>query len=515
MGLFDRKKDFGRKGTTKDFFLGNPEAEGEGLDSNFSFSDFFHDFMDISNEISKGKFLILGRKGSGKSAYAKYVKDYSDGTTDSFACLLKNNDIDFESIIQRLPEDLENKNVLLFEWIILTQMIKMIIGTKRAVWSDNVQHLEKFYKNNAGVVQLDKLALVGTTSESNFTLNIDSLVGILSSKIGKKWVKEYTRAPFYHFISPLRDIIRDTLKYEVLSDIDFIVMFDDLDVTFSLKNQADRSKLMDLLRVARDYNTNWFKGTKSKILVFLRDDIARRLEGVSSDKTKILGSYGYTINWYDHADARADVNKILLRQLINRRISANFNRFGYRISDSDPWQDFARDYDPKFYGKKTAFKFILDCTFYRPRDLLNIFKDIGKHEYRLPLSATDIFSLLKTYAISNFGEITDEISVIFDSQQIKQVKSLLRDVSKSKDYLPFSTLKVTARSHGLLLTDIETLVDYSLLIPYDKAENKHFFPYREDIPADNLEGYYFTTPNCVNLYFNPNKVLHKPRKKHQ
>lgn len=508
MGLFDRKKDVGKTGTTKNFFIGNPEAEGEGIDGDFSFSDFFEDFMGITEEISKGKFLVLGRKGSGKSAYAKYIQDYSDGSTEFYSCLLKDSDIDIESVVQKLPAEIPNKNILLFEWIILTRLIKMIIGTRQAQWSDNVRALEDFYQKNSGLVQLDKLALVNATDENSYGLNVEGLAGVLTSMFGKKSIKTYVHAPFYSFVPTLKEIVAETLKYESLADTEFIVMFDDLDVKFSLKSIDNQRKLMDLIRVARDYNTSILKGTKARILVFLRNDIAQRLEGVSSDKTKILGTYGYTINWYDHADARKDESRILLRKLINKRLSANFNKFGYRIYDNDPWNSFVRNQD-RAYGKKSAFKYILDCTFYRPRDLLNIFKGIGKHEYRLPLSPNDIFNLLRSYATSNFGEITDEISVIYDRQQINAIKGVLGDIARDWSNVNYQKLTDIIRSHGLQNDVISTLVEYSLLIPYDRDSKKHYFSYREDIMLDNLERYSYTTPHCITLYFNADKVIKK------
>lgn len=511
MGLFDRGKDIGVKGTTKDYFLGNPEAEGEGLHNDFSFADFFEDFMGITKQISNGKFLILGRKGVGKSAYAKYIVDTAATTVESYACLLKNSDINFEGIVQRLPDEVEDKNTVLFEWIILTRMVELIISSHRAQFSENLGRLREFYEKNTGLIQVDQLAMVDFSSEKERGLNIDSIRGLLSGKFGSKSTANYVKPPFYHFITPLRNIVCETLQYEDLSDLDFIVMFDDLDVKFNLKIEANHVKLMDLLRVARDYNTKYFHSTNAKVLVFLRDDIARQLKGVSSDKTKILGSYTYKIDWYNHQEAAIDQKSILLRKFINKRIAANFQKFGHKHDSVDPWSDFVDDRDP-MYGKKGGFKFLLDCTFYRPRDLLNLFKTVGEHEYKLPLSEKVIKALLKSYGKDNFEEVSDELSVIFDRQQLGQVESLLNEVAK-KD-MSYSKLCERTRAHKLQKNDIVTLIEYSLLVPIDD-NGHHYFSYREDVRLDNIEKYSFTTPHCITLYFNPDKVLGQRTKRNR
>lgn len=507
MGLFKRAKDKGKKGTTKDFFLGNPEAEGEDLNKDFSFTnDFFEDFLDISREINNGKFFILGRKGSGKSAFAKYVQDYSETSTETYSCLLKNSDINIESIIQNLPGRTADLNELLFEWIILTRLIKLIISTGQASFSKNIIALKEFYDKNTGLVEINKLSLVTATDEKSKSLDLSNLWGAFGSHFGKKSIQNYEHAPFYAFVPTLRDIVSETLHYDALKDYEFIVMFDDLDVNFSLKNESQLRKIMDLIRVTRNYNTIYLKDTDAKILLFLRNDIAQNLDAVASDKTKILGAYSFAIDWYYHAEAQVDETKILLRRLINKRIEANFKKFGYRYNHDDPWKSLVNCKDHG-YGKKTAFKYILDFTFYRPRDLLNIFKDIGRHEYPIPIGFKDMTNLLRAYSSSFHGEITDELSIIYDRQQINGIDGFLRDIAKSDRRISHSRLKELMRAHSLNHDVLLMLIEYSLIIPVDQHTEHHYFSYREDVRVDNLENYYFTTPHCITLYFNHTKVF--------
>ena len=54
-----------RHRTTNGMDLGRPEAEAEKC----FMLDYFEDYFAITENIQRGRFIISGRKGSGKSAY--------------------------------------------------------------------------------------------------------------------------------------------------------------------------------------------------------------------------------------------------------------------------------------------------------------------------------------------------------------------------------------------------------------------------------------------------------------
>ena len=99
MGLFSNKNTVRKNITTKDFYFGAPEAEGENM-KGCSLTDYFEDYLDILGDLQKGKFIFVGRKGVGKSAIAKFIKDKSDKSEDSFATILRVSDLKLEKHIQ-------------------------------------------------------------------------------------------------------------------------------------------------------------------------------------------------------------------------------------------------------------------------------------------------------------------------------------------------------------------------------------------------------------------------------
>jgi hypothetical protein len=187
------------------------------------------------------------------------------------------------------------------------------------------------------------------------------------------------------------------LHFEGLNRFDFLVLFDDLDINFKLSRDDDKSGLLDLIRVTKLSNTEFLKGTKGKILIFIRDDVSDQLNGMAADKSKIFSSYETRLTWYDHLDIDHE-ESTLLRKFINKRIKLAFDSLGQSYNVADPWVSFVENTPCREYNDNTAFKFILDFTFYLPRDLLLIFKDLEKKELPLPMKPSDVKILLKREA---------------------------------------------------------------------------------------------------------------------
>ena len=63
--IFDKKKTINNninKATTKNFYFGAAEAEGENV-KGLSLLDYFHDYLNILEQLEVGKFIFTGRKG--------------------------------------------------------------------------------------------------------------------------------------------------------------------------------------------------------------------------------------------------------------------------------------------------------------------------------------------------------------------------------------------------------------------------------------------------------------------
>jgi hypothetical protein len=97
---FSTKEISKLRNDTSNFFIGSPEAEAEStLNSKVQLDDVFEDFLNVITKLQNEKFIISGRKGSGKSAIAERIYSYSRDNAEYFCDFIKKGDIDIEKII--------------------------------------------------------------------------------------------------------------------------------------------------------------------------------------------------------------------------------------------------------------------------------------------------------------------------------------------------------------------------------------------------------------------------------
>lgn len=103
MGIFDKfiPKEQVSVNTTKNFFIGATEAEAESTQtSQMRLNDVFSDFLNVLPELQYEKFIITGRKGSGKTAIAEYINSLAEKEYNYFCDFIKKNDVNIEQIVQ-------------------------------------------------------------------------------------------------------------------------------------------------------------------------------------------------------------------------------------------------------------------------------------------------------------------------------------------------------------------------------------------------------------------------------
>ena len=235
------------------------------------------------------------------------------------------------------------------------------------------------------------------------------------------------------------------------------------------------------------------------------------LEGVVADTNKIFSTYSKELKWYDHNGYKNRETDTILRQFINKRIEQNFKRYKIAFLAADPWCSlFANNED--CYGGKTAFKFILDYTFYRPRDLILFCNNIGKNAYYLPIKGKIVKQLIHQYAIDNVREIKDELAIYhcYSPDIVTKIFVVLKALT-SYQYSGFSKETINAKLQELGLTDeiLSLLIEYSLIIPYDAQTGKYYIKYRETniddfvIEGSNIQ---YKLHNSIYAYFVPDSI---------
>lgn len=159
---------------TRGFYLGSTEAEGENKIGQQNLINYFDDYLNILHLLNDGRFIFTGRKGSGKSAIAKYFKDTSDNDDkrNSFAEMIRMNDLEIEKLIQADGlNDFPNKESVLFEWIILVRLIKLLVKNTGGRYTNEYGKMRDFISRNSGIVEIDKFQIKEVVEKRNFEVH--------------------------------------------------------------------------------------------------------------------------------------------------------------------------------------------------------------------------------------------------------------------------------------------------------------------------------------------------------
>jgi len=496
MGIFDSTKKNTNTKTTKGFYFGAPEAEAENVKEH-NLTDYFEDFLDILDNLKMGKFIFIGRKGVGKSAISKFIKDKSDKSDNSFASILRLSDFETEKKIQINSNEVSN-DTLLFEWLILINVVKLVVKNKCGIYTGEFTKLQKFIDNNSGTVHVDKFQIEEGFEKSGGEINFGVLTHSFGGVFKKYFDVKVTKAPYYKLIPPLKEIVKIILDYDINKETEFWLLFDDLDINFNIYSENDKKRVMELIRLAKNYNNEIFAQNKATILIFLRDDVREKLISEYTDSAKIFNSYEIIINWYNQAK---DENKIALKRLVNKRIELNFKNKNIEYDTSDPWNSLFSDN----ISQKSSFKYILDFSFYRPRDIITILNITSEQGVLYPISQYDLKIILQKYIERNINEIKSELSLLFNEQEKNKLfTSLFRYIS---DYPIKSYQQIIdyIKTLGFSMQPeivIDILISYSFLIP-SNSTGELFFNYRESIELNKIkkEELNINLPKCIYHYY--------------
>ena len=260
---------------------------------------------------------------------------------------------------------------------------------------------------------------------------------------------------------------------------------------------------MDLLRISKYYNNEVLNNNHAKILIFLREDIRNSMISKYADSAKIFSTYEININWY----CEKNEVDIPLKKLANRRIKLNFDTRDIPCGE-DAWSSLIKSgkSESQYYSGKSSFKYVLDFTFYRPRDIITFLLTVTNEIYKYPIGFTDLKRILRKYIEVNVEEIKSELKLFFNDDELTKIfNNLFRSLAES-DY-DFSVSEFKERIDNLnlsLATDMvfDLLAKY-YLIAFKDDKGKVFYSYRGKAAMDKLDidRINVCLPKCIEYYF--------------
>ena len=497
--------------SSKDIYLGAPEAEAEATSTaRMPLFDVYEDYHGLFNELSHEKFIVLGRKGCGKTAFAEYVLSLSKNDPNLFAAFIKQGDTNLEHIVQmgkELGHPVEREN--LFKWVILTRILKLFSENQAIQNNKEYNLLLQFLKKNSGYIDLRETEIKELIKRNGFEVNIEYFRRFFTSKLNRGFEIRSEKAPFYKLLPHLEEVIKIVLtsKEERENNNSYVIFFDDLDIGLLFSDQEKIRSLISLLRISKYINNELFgkNNIPSKAVVLLRDDIAGSISGYDADTAKIFSSYSCKINWYQYEYAKeGEENKLNIKRFINKRIAFCLDKNKREYNKNDPWVSLVED----FGGKSSSFKYVLEHTLFRPRDLILLFKPLSEFEYNIPLKRYDINNLIGKYAREFLQELKNELSYFYTNDQILMIINALQEMNEVGN----CSFKVAydAVKNNCLDVDSEELLgrlfDRSI-IGNVTAEGHAYFKFRETEkdpePYSIDKNKLIKLQNAMRVYFSP------------
>lgn len=415
-------------------FLGSPEAEAEATaNSRMPLTEVYEDFHGLIDGLSGEKFIIVGRKGCGKSAFGEYIYFRSLSEPNLHCDFIRKSDSNLERAVQLGQEaGLVIDSESFFRWVIYTSMLRMFVDHPAIAESKDYALLRGFLDKNSGYIKVNELEIKQLVSKHGFDVAVEQFRRFMSAKYNKQVEIKSERASYFKLLAPLEELLIRLLKSEdnLFNNNAFVLFFDDLDIGFDASNETSIQSLVALLRACRHVNNDVFgkNGIQAKSIVLLRDDIEVFLAGREADTAKLFASYSSRINWYqeEYAGQLRLEDELNLKKFITRRISYALKRAGIPFK-GDPWRALIAD----DVNEKSSFKFIVNQTLFRPRDLLLFFLPLDHGKFTYPLNRNDVRTLVDSYSEELAKEIKSELSSFHSQTTIETIFNALAALTKS------------------------------------------------------------------------------------
>ena len=467
-------------------FLGSPEAEAEATGiARIPLIDVYEDFHQLLEGLSREKFIIVGRKGSGKSAFAEYV--YARARMEpNLACeFIRKSDFDFERAVQIGEQQaISIDSESFFRWVIYTNILRLFVDRSEIVADKEFDQLRKFLDKNAGYIKLNELQLKELVSKHGFDVAVEGLKRFFSAKFNKNLEYKAERAPYYKVLNDLEDAVVRLLSSQAVrsNDNSFVLFFDDLDVGFDANDPKSVGSFVSLIRACRYVNNEVFgkNNLEAKAILLVRDDIEAHVSGRFADTAKLFASYSSHINWYqeEHSGVGKDEDSLNLKKFINKRISYALKAAGISVGD-DPWKSLVGDE----YKDRSSFNYVVTQTLFRPRDLLLFFLPLDTGKFSYPLSQPDLRTLVNRYAEELAKELKSELSSFYSQTDVETIFHALGALSANdRTYLEACELV----GNHCKNTDPEHLLAYLFdrsLIGTKDDKNWYYFKCRQPVSS--------------------------------
>ncbi|MFD4304238.1 P-loop ATPase, Sll1717 family [Streptomyces albidoflavus] len=397
------------------------------------------------------KFLVLGRKGSGKTAIFK--RFLTERNPNEFSYGHSFNDYPWQHHDLQAQTGVPEERRFFHSWkyLILMGLAKILLNQDQSQpWSEqsseSMQALEDFVVDSYGTRDPDVRQIFSPDKELRFkgALKVPFL------EISGERVRVKELPPH---IQEVNQVIQEHVLRSLNPENSYYVCFDELDLGFGKADEAYSQRLIGLILAARDlFLAGRNRGKKLNVVVFLRDDIYQDLH--FEDKNKITENLMERVEWHESSGG------LTLKRLMESRFSRALSNGSEQVG----WGSIF-DETREMPSRQTKYKHICDRTFLRPRDIIKFCNEILK-QYKLMGSDGQfdnqaIHEARSGYSDYLLNELDDEIA-----KHVPQYKEYL-EVVKELGSLVFTLDNFSAAwSRRGTLSDIDPVTGLGQLFEF-------------------------------------------------
>ncbi|MDY3203250.1 MAG: hypothetical protein RBQ80_07810 [Methanocorpusculum sp.] len=398
-----------------DIRFGSSDAYNERIDSpNLLIEGYLDSYRYMDKVLNERYFLVLGPKGSGKSAIGAKIQLLSESRNNLYSHLYSLKDFSYNEFDTVFPgkEPPEVRYPNCWEYLFLLSILSSVSQdseAKSTLSNIDLKKVVAFYRK----LKLLDIVEIGDLVKSAIKTDVQLCIpNIAELKITGESNKQM----------PTRDELYNALKracYSIVTPNQHIIIIDDLDyVLTSRKRQYD--SLMSLIIAANKINNEFrINQVKIKIVVLCRTDVFDNLSG--TNKTKIVSDSGLYLDWYQNVANIMDTNIV---KLINLRAKTSLKR------DVDVFTEyFPENFTNPSSSDKIDLNSVLTWTRHTPRDAIQLMNSIQSYVSGDKVSKLDVKNGLRKYALEYFyGEIHDELKGFLSDEDIALVFQLLSSI---------------------------------------------------------------------------------------
>lgn len=437
---------------------------------------YFNYNRNIEKILEKDKFLLLGKKGTGKSLLAEYIKKMSLQSHDWFCETSSYKQFNFHELTQLKSRDImPNEYIAIWEWIILIEVARLCLKDE-SIDGEYKKSLEEFLTGNFISLKLDMNKVVEITKRGNINGTFLSKLVNFSGQYGKD--VKYTHGTYLDYLEDLRNVVLFTLKS---SKSKFTILFDELDDKFR-NEDIYKSNIISLIKVADRLNTLFNEEkTETKIILLLRTDIFYILN--DPDLNKVEQDNSVKLDWGNTVNFHSPLFKMLftkIRQSIQQ------------VRDIDDETLFNTLF-PQKINYRSPDEFILGRTYFRPRDLvtyLNLI--IDEYPDTTYFGWKGFVELEKKYSEYLFKEVKNELYGHLSDVEINESFLLLKQFKKTEftfeEIRDYYSKRKAIYTNIVLEKTLKYLFDFSVLGNTWMHERLHrqfySWAYRENAEVD-------------------------------